>query len=257
MAAAGVPTAMAHVCDTEDEAAEALDAFGPPYVVKDDGLAAGKGVVVTDDRDVALAHAAACGRVVIEEYLDGPEVSLFAICDGTHVLPMQPAQDFKRLGDGDRGPNTGGMGAYTPLPWAPPGLVDDVVARVIQPAVDELRRRGAPFVGLLYAGLALTSRGHFGWSSSTPGSATRRRSRCSSCSRRRLGQVLYAAATGRPGRGRTAALASRRRGVRRDGGGGIPGVAAQGRRDHRRRRGRGVRECRCSRLGLPPTATSW
>ncbi len=159
MAAAGIPTAMARVCVTEAEAADALDMFGPPYVVKDDGLAAGKGVVVTDDREAALAHAVACDSVVIEEFLDGPEVSLFAICDGVDVLPMQPAQDFKRLGDGDVGPNTGGMGAYTPLPWAPADLVDDVVTRVIAPAVDELARRGTPFVGLLYAGLALTSRG--------------------------------------------------------------------------------------------------
>ncbi|MFY9914070.1 MAG: phosphoribosylamine--glycine ligase [Nocardioidaceae bacterium] len=159
MAAAGIPTAMARVCATEAEAADALDMFGPPYVVKDDGLAAGKGVVVTDDRAVALNHAMSCGRVVIEEFLDGPEVSLFAICDGIESVPMQPAQDFKRLGDGDAGPNTGGMGAYTPLPWAPKDLVDDVVTRVITPAVDELSRRGTPFVGLLYAGLALTSRG--------------------------------------------------------------------------------------------------
>ena len=159
MAAAGIPTAMAKVCETEEQVTDALDAFGPPYVVKDDGLAAGKGVVVTLDREAAMAHAKACGRVVVEEYLDGPEVSLFAICDGTDVLPMQPAQDFKRLQDGDEGPNTGGMGAYTPLPWAPAGLVADVVDRVIQPAVDELARRGTPFVGLLYAGLALTSRG--------------------------------------------------------------------------------------------------
>ena len=159
MAAAGVPTAMAHVCDTAAEVAEALDAFGPPYVVKDDGLAAGKGVVVTGDRDVAVAHAAACGRVLVEEYLDGPEVSLFCLTDGTAVRALQPAQDFKRIGDGDTGPNTGGMGAYTPLPWAPPDLVPDVVSRVVQPTVDELRARGTPFVGLLYAGLALTSRG--------------------------------------------------------------------------------------------------
>src|SRR4051794_25503473 len=159
MDAAGVPTARALVCGTVEEAAAALDELGSPYVVKDDGLAAGKGVVVTDDRAAALAHAVACDRVVIEEYLDGPEVSLFAICDGTNVLAMQPAQDFKRLGDGDAGPNTGGMGAYTPLPWAPDDLVSDVVARVIQPAVDELAKRGTPFVGLLYAGLALTSRG--------------------------------------------------------------------------------------------------
>jgi phosphoribosylamine--glycine ligase len=159
MAAAEVPTAMAYVCETEDEASNALDAFGAPYVVKDDGLAAGKGVVVTNDRAVAVAHAKSCERVVIEEYLDGPEVSLFAICDGTTVLPLQPAQDFKRLRDDDQGPNTGGMGAYTPLPWAPPGLVDEVYTRILQPTVDEMARSGTPFTGLLYAGLALTSRG--------------------------------------------------------------------------------------------------
>ena len=164
MAAAEVPTAMAHVCETAEEVAAALDAFGPPYVVKDDGLAAGKGVVVTDDRETAVAHAAQCERVVIEEYLDGPEVSLFALCsddetDGPRVVPLQPAQDFKRAYDDDAGPNTGGMGAYTPLPWAPDDLVDEVTRRVLQPTVDEMARRGTPFVGLLYAGLALTSRG--------------------------------------------------------------------------------------------------
>jgi phosphoribosylamine--glycine ligase len=159
MAAAEVPTALAHVCTTPDEVAAALDAFGAPYVVKDDGLAAGKGVVVTDDRDEALAHAAGCQRVVVEEYLDGPEVSLFAITDGTTVLPMQPAQDFKRVGDGGTGPNTGGMGAYTPLPWAPEGLVEEVTERVLRPTVEEMSRRGVPFSGLLYAGLALTKRG--------------------------------------------------------------------------------------------------
>jgi phosphoribosylamine--glycine ligase len=159
MAAAEVPTALARVCTTPEEAAAALDAFGAPYVVKDDGLAAGKGVVVTEDREAALAHAAQCDRVVIEEYLDGPEVSLFAITDGRTVLPLQPAQDFKRAGDGDAGPNTGGMGAYTPLPWAPSGLVEETVERVLQPTVDEMARRGTPFAGLLYAGLALTRRG--------------------------------------------------------------------------------------------------
>lgn len=159
MEAAGVPTARAHVCTTADEVAAALDDLGAPYVVKDDGLAAGKGVVVTSDRAEAEAHAAACSRVVVEEYLDGPEVSLFAITDGTTVYPLQPAQDFKRIGDGDEGPNTGGMGAYTPLPWAPAGLVDEVLATVLQPTVDELARQGTPFSGLLYAGLALTSRG--------------------------------------------------------------------------------------------------
>ncbi|MEU3493259.1 phosphoribosylamine--glycine ligase [Kitasatospora cineracea] len=159
MAAAGVPTARSYVCTTPEEAAAALDAFGAPYVVKDDGLAAGKGVVVTEDRAAALEHAAACERVVIEEYLDGPEVSLFAITDGSTVLPLVPAQDFKRALDGDQGPNTGGMGAYSPLPWAPEGLVAEVLESVLQPTVDELRHRGTPFSGLLYAGLALTSRG--------------------------------------------------------------------------------------------------
>ncbi len=159
MAAAEVPTALAHVCTTETEAADALDAFGAPYVVKDDGLAAGKGVVVTTDRAEALAHAVACDRVVIEEYLDGPEVSLFAITDGTTVLPMLPAQDFKRAHDGGEGPNTGGMGAYTPLPWVDAALVADVTERVLIPTVREMARRGTPFSGLLYAGLALTRRG--------------------------------------------------------------------------------------------------
>ncbi|MFF5898374.1 phosphoribosylamine--glycine ligase [Streptomyces argenteolus] len=159
MAGANVPTARSYVCTTPAEIDEALDAFGAPYVVKDDGLAAGKGVVVTDDLEAARAHALACDRVVIEEFLDGPEVSLFAITDGTTVLPLQPAQDFKRALDGDEGPNTGGMGAYSPLPWADPKLVEEVMQTVLQPTVDELRRRGTPFSGLLYAGLAITSRG--------------------------------------------------------------------------------------------------
>ena len=165
MAAAEVPTAMAHVCTSEEQLAAALDAFGAPFVVKDDGLAAGKGVVVTEDRAAAMEHGLAClakgddARVVIEEYLDGPEASLFCICDGSTVVPLDLAQDFKRIFDGDEGPNTGGMGAYSPLGWAPEGLVDDVVARVAQPVVDEMARRGTPFVGVLYVGLALTSRG--------------------------------------------------------------------------------------------------
>nr|WP_237527771.1 MULTISPECIES: phosphoribosylamine--glycine ligase [unclassified Streptomyces] len=159
MAGASVPTARSYVCTTPAEIDEALDAFGAPYVVKDDGLAAGKGVVVTDDVDVARAHALACERVVIEEFLDGPEVSLFAVTDGETVVPLQPAQDFKRALDNDEGPNTGGMGAYSPLPWADPKLVDEVMQSVLQPTVDELRRRGTPFAGLLYAGLAITSRG--------------------------------------------------------------------------------------------------
>ncbi|MFL6057214.1 MAG: phosphoribosylamine--glycine ligase [Actinoallomurus sp.] len=159
MQAAGVPTADARVCESGDQVRDALDAFGPPYVVKDDGLAAGKGVVVTEDRDAAERHAAECERVVIEEFLDGPEVSLFALTDGTTAVPLLPAQDFKRAYDGDRGPNTGGMGAYTPLPWAPAGLVDEVMSTIIQPTVDELRRRETPYTGVLYAGLALTSKG--------------------------------------------------------------------------------------------------
>jgi phosphoribosylamine--glycine ligase len=164
MAAAGVPTAMAHLCETLDEVADALDAFGPPYVVKDDGLAAGKGVVVTDDRAAALEHARGClardgGRVVVEEFLDGPEVSLFCVTDGVTVVPLAPAQDFKRLDDADLGPNTGGMGAYSPLPWAPADLTATVVERVAQPTVAELARRGTPFSGLLYCGLAITGRG--------------------------------------------------------------------------------------------------
>ncbi|MCF6523590.1 phosphoribosylamine--glycine ligase [Streptomyces sp. JJ36] len=159
MASAGVPTARSYVCTTAEEIDAALDAFGPPYVVKDDGLAAGKGVVVTPDAEAAREHARTCGRVVIEEFLDGPEVSLFAVTDGRHVVPLQPAQDFKRAYDGDEGPNTGGMGAYSPLPWADPKLVEEIEQTVLRPTVDELRRRGTPFSGLLYAGLALTSRG--------------------------------------------------------------------------------------------------
>ncbi|MFD8969288.1 phosphoribosylamine--glycine ligase [Streptomyces sp. NPDC059568] len=159
MAAANVPTARSYVCTTPEQIDQALDAFGTPYVVKDDGLAAGKGVVVTADLAKAREHALACERVVIEEFLDGPEVSLFAITDGETVLPLQPAQDFKRALDNDEGPNTGGMGAYSPLPWAEPKLVDEVLESVLQPTVDELRRRGTPFSGLLYAGLAITGRG--------------------------------------------------------------------------------------------------
>ena len=159
MRAADVPTARARTCATEEEAAAALDEFGAPYVVKDDGLAAGKGVVVTEDRDQALAHARACERVVIEEFLDGPEVSLFALCDGSTAVPLQLAQDFKRAYDGDAGPNTGGMGAYTPLPWAPEGLTDQVMREVVHPTIAELSRRGLPYQGVLYVGLALTSKG--------------------------------------------------------------------------------------------------
>jgi len=163
MSAAGVPTAGAITCDPRaegrDAVAAALDRFAPPYVVKDDGLAAGKGVLVTDDRAAALEHGAACARVVVEEYLAGPEVSLFVVTDGTAAVPLLPAQDFKRIGDGDTGPNTGGMGAYAPLPWTEPSLVDDVMASVVHPTLAEMRRRDTPFTGLLYVGLAITSDG--------------------------------------------------------------------------------------------------
>ena len=156
---AGVPTAKSFTCTNRSEIEKALDALGAPYVVKHDGLAAGKGVVVTDDRDEAIEHALQSPQVVIEEFLDGPEVSLFGISDGTTVIPMQPAQDFKRAFDGDLGPNTGGMGAYSPLPWAPDEIIQETLDQVFNPTVKEMAARGTPFVGLLYAGLALTSRG--------------------------------------------------------------------------------------------------
>ncbi len=163
MAAAAIPTADAVLVSDPAQLPDALDRFGAPYVVKDDGLAAGKGVLVTDDRAAALAHGSAAlsagSAVVVEAFLDGPEVSLFCVCDGQRVVPLLPAQDFKRLGDGDTGPNTGGMGAYAPLPWLAPGFVDDIVARVARPVVAELAARGTPFAGLLYIGLAVTSRG--------------------------------------------------------------------------------------------------
>ncbi len=166
MAAASVATARARVATTPEEVAAALDDFavpGVPFVVKEDGLAAGKGVVVTTDRALALAHGVACveggSTVVVEEFLDGPEVSLFVISDGVSAVALEPAQDFKRVGDGDTGPNTGGMGAYSPLPWAPPGMVEEIVTRVAQPVLDEMASRGTPFVGVLYCGLALTGAG--------------------------------------------------------------------------------------------------
>jgi phosphoribosylamine--glycine ligase len=156
---AGVPTAKSFTCNSRGEIEKALDTFGAPYVVKHDGLAAGKGVVVTEDRDLAIEHALLSPQVVIEEFLDGPEVSLFGISDGTTVIAMQPAQDFKRAFDGDVGPNTGGMGAYSPLPWAPDEIMEETLDQVLNPTIQEMAARGTPFVGLLYAGLALTSRG--------------------------------------------------------------------------------------------------
>ncbi|MGO2047528.1 MAG: phosphoribosylamine--glycine ligase, partial [Brachybacterium tyrofermentans] len=167
MAAAGVPTAASVTVTAPDQLDAGLDRVNPlgdvPFVVKADGLAAGKGVVVTSDRAAAVEHGEAVldagGSVVLEEYLDGPEVSLFCVSDGTRVVPLAPAQDFKRALDDDEGPNTGGMGAYSPLPWAPEGLVDEVIGTVAQPTIDELAARGIPFVGVLYCGLAITSRG--------------------------------------------------------------------------------------------------
>ena len=165
MQAAGVPTAQSRYCTSADQVNEALELFGAPYVVKDDGLVAGKGVVVTHERDVAFDHAMSCitrtagGAVVIEEYLDGPEVSLFGVTDGHTIIPLSPAQDFKRVGDNDEGLNTGGMGAYTPLPWAPSNLVEEATRTVLEPMIREMAKRGTPFVGLLYAGLALTTNG--------------------------------------------------------------------------------------------------
>jgi phosphoribosylamine--glycine ligase len=163
MAAAGVPTAHSEIVDNPARLDATLARFGPTYVVKDDGLAAGKGVVVTTDLDAARAHAMTLldggHPVLLESFLDGPEVSLFVVVDGRTAVPLLPAQDFKRVGDGDAGPNTGGMGAYAPLPWAPDSLVDDLMATTIQPVVDEMAARGTPFAGLLYAGLVLTSTG--------------------------------------------------------------------------------------------------
>lgn len=162
MDAAGVPTGRAANAATMDEVVAALDAFGAPYVVKADGLAAGKGVLVTPDRAAALAHAEhylQVGPVLVEEFLDGQEVSLFLLADGSSVVPLSPAQDFKRVGDGDTGPNTGGMGAYSPLPWLPDGFVPEVVNSVALPVIRQLAEEGTPFGGLLYCGLILTAQG--------------------------------------------------------------------------------------------------
>ena len=161
MAAAGVPTGMARECTNMQEVEAAIDEFGAPYVVKADGLAAGKGVIVTSDREAALAHAQKFidMGILVEEFLDGQEVSLFFLSDGKTVLPLTPAQDFKRAYDNDEGPNTGGMGAYSPLPWLPSDFIAEVERTVAQPTVDELARLGAPFVGLLYCGLIITKRG--------------------------------------------------------------------------------------------------
>lgn len=168
MAAAGVRTAASEIVDNPAHLDAALDRFGPAagdpaWVVKDDALAAGKGVVVTPDRDAARAHGAALLEsghpVLLESFLDGPEVSLFCVVDGETAVPLLPAQDFKRVGDGDAGPNTGGMGAYAPLPWLPDDVYREIVSGIVEPVAAEMVRRGSPFCGLLYIGLAITAKG--------------------------------------------------------------------------------------------------
>lgn len=162
MIAAGVPTGASVEASTIEEVEAALNEIGSPFVVKADGLAAGKGVIVTKDRQAALDHAReylGSGSVLVEEFLAGPEVSLFVVTDGTEAYPLVPAQDFKRVGDGDTGPNTGGMGSYSPLNWLPAGFEDEVMDRIALPVIRELAARGTPFCGLLYCGLVLTSGG--------------------------------------------------------------------------------------------------
>ncbi len=204
MAAAGVRTATSETVDNPAVLDAALDRFGPPagdpaWVVKDDRLAAGKGVVVTSDRDVARSHAAGLLEsghpVLLESYLDGPEVSLFCVVDGPTVVPLLPAQDFKRVGDGDAGPNTGGMGAYAPLPWLPDDVYSEIVDSIVKPVAAELVRRGCPFSGLLYAGLAITAKGpavvEFNCRFGDPETQA-----VLALLDSPLGQLLYAAATG-------------------------------------------------------------
>ncbi|MEE6175183.1 phosphoribosylamine--glycine ligase [Mycobacterium sp. 050134] len=204
MSAAGVRTATSEIVDSPALLDAALDRFGPPagdpaWVVKDDRLAAGKGVVVTPDREVARAHAAglleAGHPVLLESYLDGPEVSLFCVVDGHTVVPLLPAQDFKRVGDGDTGPNTGGMGAYAPLPWLPDDLHRHIVEGIVEPVAAELVRRGCSFSGLLYVGLAITANGpavvEFNCRFGDPETQA-----VLALLESPLGQLLYAAATG-------------------------------------------------------------
>jgi len=205
MAAAGVRTATSEIVDNPAHLDAALDRFGPvsgdaAWVVKDDGLAAGKGVVVTPDRDAARAHAAslldAGHPVLLESFLDGPEVSLFCVVDGETVVPLLPAQDFKRVGDGDSGPNTGGMGAYAPVPWLPDEVTEQIVNDIVKPVAAELVRRDSSFQGLLYAGLAVTSQGpavvEFNCRFGDPETQS-----VLALIESPLGQLLHAAATGR------------------------------------------------------------
>jgi phosphoribosylamine--glycine ligase len=204
MAGAGVRTASSEIVDNPAHLDAALGRFGPAagqraWVVKDDGLAAGKGVVVTPDRDVARVHAAALldsgHPVILESFLDGPEVSLFCVVDGETVVPLLPAQDFKRVGDGDAGPNTGGMGGYAPLPWLPEEVTARIVSEIVEPVAAEMVQRGSPFSGLLYAGLAMTSNGpavvEFNCRFGDPETQS-----VLALLDSPLGQLLYAAATG-------------------------------------------------------------
>ena len=165
---AGIPTARYRRCASREAALAALTDFSLPAVVKADGLAAGKGVIIAETADEARAavetifdgsFGAAGHEVVIEEFLTGEEVSFFALTDGRNVLSFGSAQDHKRVGDGDTGPNTGGMGAYSPATIFTPALEQEVMARIVQPTVDTLAARGTPYVGVLYAGLMLTPTG--------------------------------------------------------------------------------------------------
>jgi phosphoribosylamine--glycine ligase len=169
MQTAGIPTARAIVCDTVAAAQAAIAEMGGHVVIKADGLAAGKGVTVCDTAAEAQAAAEGClvdgdfgqagQRVLVEERLEGEELSLLALCDGEHVLPLAPARDHKRALDDDRGPNTGGMGAFSPVPDVEGDVVDEIVATVHRPVVNELARLGTPFRGCLYAGLMMTAAG--------------------------------------------------------------------------------------------------
>ncbi len=159
-----IPTAASFYCDDISQVIAAIESFGPPYVIKDDQLAAGKGVVVTTNQDEAISHAKAClakadGKVVVEEFLSGKEVSILFISDGSNIIALEPAQDYKRAFDNDEGPNTGGMGAYSPITWIDKELINNVKENIAQPVIDYLKELNTPFIGVLYAGLILTNDG--------------------------------------------------------------------------------------------------
>lgn len=159
-----VPSAASFECNTIEEVQSALNNFSSPFVIKDDQLAAGKGVVVTNDISEALNHAKSClnkpnGKVVVEEFLEGKEVSILFISDGKNLISLEPAQDYKRAYDNDQGPNTGGMGAYSPVTWINKDLILQVKQEIAQPVIDYLRNENTPFIGVLYAGLIITNQG--------------------------------------------------------------------------------------------------